>query len=145
MLQHQADSKQVHLHALIPDDDDLMVQADATRLQQVLLNLLGNGIKYNRAGGMVTLQLTVDAQRRRLQFTVQDDGPGLSAEQAAHLFEPFNRLGQEFGTEPGTGIGLVISQRIVRLMGGELQAECHEGRGCRFWFDLPQADTAPAG
>jgi PAS domain S-box-containing protein len=145
MLQHQTDNKQVRLQALIPDDDHLMVQADATRLQQVLLNLMSNGIKYNRAGGTVLLRLTVDTSCQRIQFSVEDDGPGLSAEQVTHLFEPFNRLGQEFGTEPGTGIGLVISQRIVRLMGGELQAECHEGRGCRFWFDLPQADAAPAG
>jgi PAS domain S-box-containing protein len=145
MLQHQADSKQVRLHADIQEGAALMVQADATRLQQVLLNLIGNGIKYNRTGGTVSLRLTMDTSCQRIHFSVQDDGPGLSAEQAAHLFEPFNRLGQEFGTESGTGIGLVISQRIVSLMGGELHAECQEDRGCRFWFDLPQADAAPAG
>jgi PAS domain S-box-containing protein len=145
MLQHQADSKQVRLHADIQDGAALMVQADATRLQQVLLNLIGNGIKYNRTGGTVSLQLTLNTSCQRIHFSVQDDGPGLGPDQVAHLFEPFNRLGQEFGTEPGTGIGLVISQRIVGLMGGELHADCEEGKGCCFSFDLPQADAAPAG
>jgi PAS domain S-box-containing protein len=144
MLHHQAEARQVRLSTSMPPEGTLMVQADATRLQQVLLNLLSNGIKYNHAGGEVRLELALDIHDQRLVFGVQDDGPGLRPDQSAHLFEPFNRLGQEFGTEPGTGIGLVISQRIVGLMGGQLQAECHEGLGCRFWFDLPLAETAPA-
>ena len=121
----------------------LAVLADPTRLQQVLLNLLSNGIKYNRPGGSVVLSL--DACRQgALRVTVQDDGPGLSAEQAAHLFEPFNRLGQEHGQEPGTGIGLVITRRLVGLMGGELTVNCIEGEGCAFWFELPTVPAASA-
>lgn len=142
MLGTLAERKQVRLSIEAQTPPGIRVLADPTRLQQVLLNLLSNGIKYNRPNGCVTLRmesLTSD----RLRITVQDNGPGLTPEQAAHLFEPFNRLGQEHGGEAGTGIGLVITQRIVALMGSTLQAACVEGQGCSFWFELPMESTAP--
>ncbi|TAK78561.1 MAG: response regulator [Aquabacterium sp.] len=120
--------------------DALHVMADATRLRQVLLNLLSNAIKYNRRGGSVTLSATAEGAATR--FSVSDTGLGMSPSQLAHLFEPFNRLGREQGTTPGTGIGLVICNKLLELMGSRLEVTAHEGRGSTFSFSLP--NTAPA-
>ena len=117
-----------------------MVQADATRTKQVLLNLLTNAIKYNRNPGSVEVRCTA-VPGQRVRVSVEDTGLGLSAEQIAQLFEPFNRLGQETGSEPGTGIGLVISKRLVDLMGGCIGVESTVGAGSCFWFEL---DATPA-
>jgi signal transduction histidine kinase len=84
----------------------------------------------------------VQREGDRLRFEVRDTGQGLTPEQQAHLFEPFNRLGREQGSEAGTGIGLVITQRLVSMMGGELQVACVAGEGCRFWFALPGTEAA---
>ena len=114
------------------------VQADRTRAKQVLINLLSNAIKYNRVGG----QVDVRCQRmpaQRVRVSVRDTGPGLSAEQLAQLFEPFNRLGQEEGPVQGTGIGLVVSKQLVELMGGCIGAESTPGVGSLFWFELDAA------
>ena len=123
-----------------PAQPGCFVRADPTRTKQALLNLLSNAIKYNRRPGQVTVACTVTAGQR-VRVSVEDTGPGLSAEQVAQLFQPFNRLGKESGTEPGTGIGLVISKRLVELMGGSIGVDSQPGIGSCFWFEL---DTAPA-
>ena len=112
-----------------------IVQADTNRTKQVLLNLLTNAIKYNRHPGSVEVRCT-SVRGQRVRVSVEDTGPGLSEEQLAQLFEPFNRLGQEASIEPGTGIGLVISKRLVELMGGCIGVESTLGKGCCFWFEL---------
>jgi signal transduction histidine kinase/ActR/RegA family two-component response regulator len=111
------------------------VNADRTRVKQVLINLLSNAIKYNRAGG--TVEVTCGANTaERVRISVQDTGEGLSPEKLAQLFQPFNRLGQEASAEEGTGIGLVVSKRLVELMGGEIGAESTVGVGSVFWIEL---------
>lgn len=111
------------------------VNADRTRVKQVLINLLSNAIKYNRAGGMV--EVTCGASTaERIRISVQDTGEGLSPEKRAQLFQPFNRLGQEASAEEGTGIGLVVSKRLVELMGGEIGVESTVGVGSVFWIEL---------
>lgn len=132
---------------------DLCVRADGTRLKQVLLNLLNNAIKYNRPGGRI--ELDISRHERRVFFRIQDDGIGMSEQQLTHLFEPFNRLGQELGATPGTGIGLLISRKLISLMGGHLQVTSRVGLGSTFAFELPeglpphlsslQCDAQPAG
>ncbi len=122
--------------------DRLPVLADPTRLKQVLLNLMSNALKYNRPGGRVDVSLTPTPGR--LHVEVRDTGLGMGSEQLAHLFEPFNRLGREHTGLPGTGIGLVISQRLLHMMGSNLQVHSHEQVGTSFSFELPWASDPPA-
>ena len=116
------------------------VKADRTRLKQVLINLLFNAIKYNHPGGHVTVACALSAPDR-VRISVRDTGPGLSAEQQTQLFQPFNRLGQESGGEEGTGIGLVVTQRLVALMGGVIGVESTPGVGSVFWVEMPLTAT----
>ncbi len=116
------------------------VHADLTRVKQVVINLLSNAIKYNRTGGSVLVECQQHGERVRL--SVRDTGNGLSAEQLQQLFQPFNRLGQEAGTEEGTGIGLVVTKQLVELMGGTLGVESEVGVGTMFWIELA-ASSAP--
>ncbi len=114
------------------------VQGDRTRLKQVLINLLSNAIKYNTVGGTVVVD-TVGSTSERIRLNVRDTGAGLPPEKLAQLFQPFNRLGQERGAEQGTGIGLVMSKRLVELMGGVLGVESTVGVGSVFWWELAAA------
>jgi PAS domain S-box-containing protein len=111
------------------------VRADRTRVKQVFVNLLSNAVKYNRAGGAVEVRCeAITAERVRIGF--HDTGMGLSEDKVAQLFQPFNRLGQEYGNEEGTGIGLVVSKRLVELMGGSIGAQSRVGVGSVFWIEL---------
>src|SRR5690606_28215632 len=117
--------------------------ADPTRLRQVLVNLLSNAVKYNRPGGTVRVEAEREAASGRVALRVRDTGIGMNAEQLAHLFEPFNRLGRDDAI-PGTGIGLTIARNLVELMDGTLEASSEPGRGCCFTVSLPAAEP-PAG
>ncbi len=132
----------------------LHVFADRTRVKQVLINLLMNAIKYNRVGGTVSVDFAVRPEQR-LRISVHDSGVGMTPEQLAQLFQPFNRLGKEGGAEEGTGIGLVVTKRLMALMDGELGVESTAGVGSVFWIELAltsptqlegltDADPAPA-
>jgi signal transduction histidine kinase/AmiR/NasT family two-component response regulator len=117
------------------------VKADRTRVKQVLINLLFNAIKYNKPGGTVAVEYTLRSPDS-IRICVRDSGGGLAAEQLAQLFQPFNRLGQEASAEEGTGIGLVVTKRLVELMGGAIGAESTVGVGSVFWIEL-SLTTAP--
>ncbi|MDP3798036.1 MAG: ATP-binding protein [Polaromonas sp.] len=111
------------------------VKADRTRLKQVLINLLSNAIKYNTSGGTVALRC-VDISPQRIRICVEDTGEGLNPAKIAQLFQPFNRLGQEANTEQGTGIGLVMTKRLIELMGGVIGVESIVGKGSVFWIEM---------
>jgi PAS domain S-box-containing protein len=111
------------------------VNADRTRMKQVLINLLSNAIKYNKPGGTVTVTCTPNPPES-IRISVSDSGAGLAPEQLAQLFQPFNRLGQEACVEEGTGIGLVVSKRLVELMNGLIGVESTVGKGSVFWIEL---------
>jgi len=115
------------------------VQADRVRLRQVLVNLLSNAIKYNRADGRVTL--SVRPAGTEVCISVVDTGIGMSPQQLAELFQPFNRLGVEQSGIEGTGIGLVIVQRLLRLMGGDIEVRSQSGVGSTFEIRLPAAQA----
>ncbi len=116
------------------------VHADRTRLKQILINLLSNAIKYNRSQGTVEVDYSTRTSDR-VRVSISDTGLGLSPEQMVQLFQPFNRLGQEAGTEEGTGIGLVVAKRLTELMGGAMGVESTAGQGSVFWIEL---NAAPA-
>ena len=112
------------------------VLGDATRVKQILTNLLSNAVKYNAEGGRVHIAcrpLNGDA----VEIAVTDTGLGMTPDQLAELFQPFNRLGRERSSQQGTGIGLVISQRLAELMGGALRAHSVAGQGSAFVLRLP--------
>jgi PAS domain S-box-containing protein len=111
------------------------VNADRTRVKQVLINLLSNAIKYNREDGTVTVACTLSSTDT-VHISVRDTGAGLVPEQIEQLFQPFNRLGQKTNIEEGTGIGLVVSKRLVELMHGTIGMESTVGEGSVFWFEL---------
>jgi CheY-like chemotaxis protein/nitrogen-specific signal transduction histidine kinase len=111
------------------------VNADRTRVKQVLINLLSNAIKYNRDQGTVEVKCAVTSPKR-IRISVKDTGAGLPPEKITQLFQPFNRLGQESSAGEGTGIGLVMSKRVVELMKGVIGVESTVGVGSVFWFEL---------
>jgi len=145
MIEPLAQQKDIRI-TFAPADAASFVHADRTRLKQVLVNLLSNAIKYNRRGGTAEVTCQPGAAGR-LRISVRDSGDGLSAVKMAQLFQPFNRLGQERGAEEGTGIGLVVSRRLVELMGGEIGVTSSVGAGSVFWFELDAASmpTLAAG
>ncbi|MDP3132847.1 MAG: ATP-binding protein [Burkholderiaceae bacterium] len=140
MMEPQAQKRGIDM-VFVPLEAPCYVMADRTRLKQVVINVLFNAIKYNQTGGHVTVQCTL-AQPDAVRICVRDTGHGLAPDKLAQLFQPFNRLGQEKGTEEGTGIGLVVAQRLVHLMGGGIGADSTPGVGSEFWVSMPLT-TAP--
>ena len=134
MVESQAQKRGISV--VFPQFDiPYFVNADRTRVKQVLINLLSNAIKYNKVGGTVVVNCIANAPGR-IRISVKDTGEGLTADNLVQLFQPFNRLGQEAYGEEGTGIGLVVCKRLIELMGGVIGVESTVGKGSVFWIDL---------
>jgi PAS domain S-box-containing protein len=134
MLEPQAQQRGISM--TFPQCDiPFHVDADRTRVKQVLINLLSNAIKYNRERGTVEVTCAVTSPER-IRISVRDTGAGLPPDKMTQLFQPFNRLGQEGSAEQGTGIGLVMSKRVVEQMKGVIGVDSTVGVGSVFWFEL---------
>ena len=148
MMQAPARDKGVALSWQIDPEVPARVLGDPLRLRQILLNLVGNAIKFT-AQGSVTVsvrQLRADSQRVILEFEVRDTGIGIPQDKVTELFSPFSQVDvsvtRRFG---GTGLGLSISRRLVDLMGGEIGVDSQLGEGSRFWVQLPFQRLEVAG
>jgi PAS domain S-box-containing protein len=133
MTESQAQKRGVQM-IFMPFDTTWFANADRTRVKQVVINLLSNAIKYNRENGTVEVKCTCNPER--LLISIKDSGVGLAPEKLLQLFQPFNRLGQEYGNEEGTGIGLVVTKQLVELMGGSISVVSSIGVGSEFCIEL---------
>lgn len=120
----------------LPLASGLEVEVNPMRIRQVLINLLSNAIKYNRPGGRIVIRCAKTGGQR-VRVSVEDTGYGLAPDKLDQLFQPFNRLGQERGVEIGTGVGLVVTKKLVESMGGAIGVESEVGRGTLVWFCVP--------
>jgi signal transduction histidine kinase/ActR/RegA family two-component response regulator len=112
------------------------VQADRQRLRQILLNLMSNAVKYNRAGGTISVACD-ERDPSRLRISVTDTGAGIAPDLYPKLFQPFERLGAEQTTIEGTGVGLALSRRLADAMNATLDFDSTVGQGSSFWIELP--------
>jgi PAS domain S-box-containing protein len=147
LLSARAADKHIDLVYRMEDGVPERIVGDDTRLRQVLVNLISNAVKFTSSGGVLLSLHAVSAGEGgalRLHFSVQDSGIGIPADRLDRLFKTFSQVDasttRQYG---GTGLGLAISQRIVELMGGRIQVDSGEGRGTKFYFEVP-AEAAPA-
>lgn len=114
-----------------------IIEADYTRLKQVLINLLSNAIKYNRENG--TVEIRLHEEENTVSIGIQDSGMGIATENMQAIFEPFNRLNAENTSIEGTGVGLAITKKLVELMHAEINVESELGEGSVFWIKMQKA------
>lgn len=136
-LREQAQHKQIQLTYHV-DERIAEIEADERRLLQVLVNLLGNAVKFTPNGGQVRLEIRANLEQQAVEFRVTDTGIGISPENLSQIFQPFIQLDSALSRHyAGTGLGLSIVQRIVDLHGGSIQVESEVGRGSCFTVTLP--------
>jgi signal transduction histidine kinase/DNA-binding NarL/FixJ family response regulator len=140
LLRPLAEERGVHLIGGSDLGCHQYIFADRQRLKQILLNLVGNGIKNNRQGGSDSITC-FQPVRGTLRIQVTDTGPGIAADQFHLLFQPFERLGAEQTSVPGTGVGLALSRGLAETMGGKLDVESTPGRGSTFWVEFPIVES----
>jgi PAS domain S-box-containing protein len=141
LIEGMAKKRGIQIIDRISGTDLPEIQADCIRFKQILLNLLSNGIKYNRDAGLLTLTCEVTPEAS-LRIGVTDTGLGIARERQGELFQPFNRLGAENSEVEGSGIGLALAKQLVELMGGRIGCDSEAGRGSTFWIELELAEPA---
>ena len=117
-----------------------IIRSDASRLKQVILNLVSNAVKFSNVGGTVTINTAV-ISNRMLRISVSDTGQGISPAEYGKVFAPFERLSQEAGDLEGAGIGLTHTKQLVESMQGSIGFESETGKGNTFWINLPIFDN----
>jgi signal transduction histidine kinase len=143
MVRPLASGRNIDLEVRSSAARDIHATADRQRLSQILLNLLSNGIKYNRPDGRVTVLYEATADSR-VRIAVADTGAGIPADKIPLLFKPFERLGAEETGVEGTGLGLALSKALTEAMGGSLSLDTQVDRGSTFWIELPLAGEGVA-
>ncbi len=139
----RAREKGLLFEAAVANDLPRWVQADEQRLRQIVYNLVGNGVKFTKAGGVVFSVGRTD--QGAIRFSVSDTGPGIAPEDQSRIFAPFTQVGHRTAAAAtGTGLGLAISSSLVERMGGRLRVESKPGWGSRFWFELTLPEAAGA-
>jgi len=141
LIQIKASDRGIQIDNKTSSSEFDVVHADHMRFKQILLNLMSNAVKYNNEKGTVTVEFE-PASDKRPYISITDTGVGIATEDHSELFKPFNRLGQERSAIEGTGIGLVVTKRLVEEMGGSIGFESEEGTGSTFWFELPLSKQA---
>jgi CheY-like chemotaxis protein len=116
------------------------IRADETRLRQILINLLGNAVKFTNSGGVT---FKIGWHYGKIRFQIEDTGVGIAKADLHKIFEPFQQVGEHTHKAEGTGLGLPITKRLVEMMGGELCVDSDLGKGSRFWMDLALPEVAP--
>jgi signal transduction histidine kinase/ligand-binding sensor domain-containing protein/DNA-binding response OmpR family regulator len=139
MFRMRAETRGLQLLVAVSAGAPRYVRGDAGKLRQVLINLLGNAIKFT-TDGHVALRVATDSGR--LRFEVEDTGPGIAESELENIFDAFVQIESRTGNREGTGLGLTISRRFCQIMGGHLAVSSTPGRGTKFWFvlELPEAD-----
>lgn len=142
LIDSSAQERSISIVNHVEAGESYTVLADYTRFKQVILNLLSNAVKYNRDGGSITINGEI-VSKNRLRLSVTDTGVGLSGEQQQLLFKPFERIGAEVTETEGTGIGLVITKRLIEIMEGVIGVDSQPDEGSTFWVEvnLVEADT----
>ena len=134
-------ARNLTFHAPVDGECHHHVLADRQRLKQVLMNLVSNAIKYNRAGGKIRVRCQL-RPGGAVSLSVIDTGIGMGPAELQRLFTPFDRLGREGSGEEGTGVGLALSQRLIHLMGGRIEVESSAGVGSTFTVVMPLSGSA---
>jgi two-component system sensor histidine kinase/response regulator len=140
MLRLKAESKQIQLTFSRSPDVPPFISIDQSKLRQILINLLGNAIKFTQVGAVnltVGVEATATPSSVRLTFAVRDTGPGISPEEQKILFQPFTQTRSGVQSMEGTGLGLPIGQKFAHLLGGEIQVDSVPGQGSTFYLTLP--------
>jgi PAS domain S-box-containing protein len=137
-LARRADTKGLKFSAAVAPEVPALVREDSGRLRQILINLLGNAIKFTDKGSIcLTLGLSERDNRPWLHFDIVDTGCGIPASRHDAIFSEFTRLADSASQTDGAGLGLAITRRLVKLMGGHIDFESREHQGTRFWFEIP--------
>lgn len=142
MIKPMASQRGISIEVKTNLDGEYYVAADKNKLSEVILNLASNAVKYNKSNGTVIISTDLTGQHS-LRIQVTDTGDGLSENQKQKLFRPMERLGAEYTNIEGTGIGLVISKRLIELMGGTIGFESKEGAGSTFWIEIATSGHSP--
>lgn len=143
----RAESKGLQFDLVIDQNVARFVHGDPTRIRQVLINLIGNAVKYTDEGGVTVWVSDEDTDDGVMRFNVVDTGIGIPEEKRADLFEPFTQVDDRLARQhEGTGLGLAISKTLVELMGGKIGVDSRGALGSEFWFEIPMpaAEGAPA-